>query len=131
MRLSTTRPAASRSTMLPALAEGGTAEPLVGRRRSLVARGRDRGVTHHRVDLVVAGQRAVERDAGAERLDGLVAGVGKGRRRLEADSRSPDAEGEVGRMVELQRSGQFEARARPPASSAVEGVASRLPCRRS
>ena len=36
--------------------------------------------------------------------------VGKGRRRLEADPRSPDAEGEVGRMVELQRGGQVEAR---------------------
>ena len=61
---------------------------------------------------MVVGQWAVERDAGAERLDGLVARMGKSRRRLEADSRSPIAEGEVGRMVELQRRGQIEARAR-------------------
>jgi hypothetical protein len=81
-------------------------------RRSLVARGRDRGVAHNRVDRVAVGQGAVERDAGAERLDGLVAGVGKGRRRLEADPRSPIAEGKVGRMVELERGGQVEARAR-------------------
>ena len=91
--------------------EGGAPEPLVGRRSPLVARGRDRGVTHNRVDRVVPGQGAVERDAGAERLDGLVARVGKGRRRLEADPRSPNAEGDVGRMVELQRGGQVEARA--------------------
>ena len=100
--------------MLPALNDDGASpketaladetrasEPLVGFRRPLVARGRDRGVTHHRVDRVVVGQRAVERDAGAERLDGLVARVGKGRRRLKADPRSAIAEGEVGRMVEL------------------------------
>src|ERR1019366_2630159 len=68
------------------------------------------GVTHNRVDGVALGQGAVERDAGAERLDGLVARVGKGRRRLEADPRSPNAEGHVGRMVELQRGGQVEAR---------------------
>ncbi len=114
MRLSTTRPAASRSTMLPALGEGGAPEPLVGLRRPLVACGRDLFVTHNRVDLVVVGQGFVERDAGAERQDGLVARVGKGRRRLEADPRSPDAEGHVGRMVELQRFGQVEARARIP-----------------
>src|SRR3974390_3542020 len=37
--------------------------------------------------------------------------MSKGCRRLEADSRSAIAEGEVGRMVELERSGQVEARA--------------------
>ena len=83
--------------------EGGAAEPLVGRRSPLIARGRDRGVAHDRVDRVVLRQRAVERDAGAERQDGLVARVGNGRRRLEADARSASAEGHVGRMVELQR----------------------------
>ena len=61
---------------------------------------------------MVFGQRAVERDAGAKRLDRLVARVSKGRRRLEADSRSAIAEGKVGRMVELQRRGQVEACAR-------------------
>src|ERR1019366_4653619 len=90
--------------------EGGAPEPLVGRRRPLVARRRDLGVTHNGVDRVVLRQGAVERDAGAERLDGLVARVGKGRLRLEADPRSASAEGEVGRMVELQRGGQVEAR---------------------
>src|ERR1019366_9168939 len=100
--------------------EGGATEPLVGRRRPLVARGRDPGVTHNRVDRVIVGQGAVERDAGAERLDGLVARVGKGRRRLEADPRSSNAEGEVGRMVELQRGGQVEARSLSYHKLAVE-----------
>ena len=58
------------------------------------------------------GQWAVERDAGAERLDRLVARVGKGRRRLEADPRSSIAEGKVGRVVELERSSQVEASTR-------------------
>ena len=44
--------------------------------------------------------------------DGFVARVGKGRRRLEGDPGSPVAEGEVGRMVELQWGGYVEARAR-------------------
>ena len=60
--------AASRSTMLPARwAKGRATEPLVRRRRALIARRRDRGVAHHRVDRVIAGQGLVERDAGAER----------------------------------------------------------------
>ena len=42
-----------------------TAEPLVGRRSPLIACGRDRSVTHSRVDRVVLGRGSVERDAGA------------------------------------------------------------------
>ena len=57
-------------------------------------------------------QGAVERDARAERLDGLVAQVGKSRIRREADPCSLSAEGQVRRMAESQRSGQVEARAR-------------------
>src|SRR5262249_14593035 len=52
---------------------------------------------------------AVERDASAERLNGLIARVRKACLRPEADTRSPRAEGEVRRMVELQRGGQVEA----------------------
>ena len=65
-------------------------------------RGLPRGV----VDLVIAGQRVVQSDSCAKRLDRFVAGMRKGRCRLEADPRSPNAEGDVGRMVELQRFGQ-------------------------
>ena len=39
------------------------AEPLVGRRRALVARGRRRGVAHDASIAVLAGERRVERDA--------------------------------------------------------------------
>src|SRR5262249_60076226 len=51
----------------------GTAEPLVGRRRSLVARGRDGRVTYHHIDRMIPRERTVERDARAERLDRLPA----------------------------------------------------------
>ena len=87
----------------------GSAEPLVGRERSLVARGRHRSVAHHRIDRVTFGQRARQRYAGAERLNRLITRVGKGCRRLKADPRSPIAERKVGRMVELERSGEAEA----------------------
>ena len=53
--------------------EGWASEPLVGRRRPLIACRRDRSITHNRVDRVVADQRAIECYAGAERLHGFVA----------------------------------------------------------
>ena len=91
-------------------------EPLVGRRHPLIARGRNRGVTHGSTDncvnRVLFDQWSIQRDASAERLDGLVARMGKGRRRREGNPRSLVIEGEVGRMVELQRGGEVEARAR-------------------
>src|SRR5262249_13613018 len=68
------------------------AEPLVGRWSALVARCGHAGVPHDGVNRVVLGQRAIERDAGAERLNGLVARVHEPRLRLEADSRSAHAE---------------------------------------
>ncbi len=55
------------------------------------------------------GQWAGKRDAGAEGLDGLVAGVGDGGGGLEGDAGSAIAEGQVGRVVELERSGEVEA----------------------
>ena len=58
------------------------------------------------------GQWAVECDAGAERLHRLIARVCKGCHRLEADPRSSIAERKVGRVVELERRGQVEARTR-------------------
>ena len=48
----------------------------------------------------------------AKRLDWLVARMGKGSRRLEADSCSAIAEREIGRMIEPQGSCQIQARAR-------------------
>src|SRR5262245_23712185 len=75
-------------------------EPVVGHWSPLIARRRHNGVTDNRVDLMVLRQRSVERDAGAEWLDRFVARVRKGRRRLEADTSTPNAEGEVSRMVE-------------------------------
>jgi hypothetical protein len=62
----------------------------------------DRGVTDTCVDCVAVGQRAVEYDAGAKRLDRLVARMGEGRRWLEGDARSTIAEGEVCCIVELE-----------------------------
>jgi len=53
-----------------AVGESWPSEPLVGRRRPLVARVRHRGVTHHCVDRVGSDQGFVERDAGAERQTG-------------------------------------------------------------
>ena len=50
-------------------------------------------------------------DAGAERQEGLIARMGKGRGRLETDAGAPDAEGEVIRMIELQRRVQFDTHA--------------------
>ena len=49
---------------------------------------------------------------GAKRLDWLVACMGKGSRRLKADSRPAIAEREIGRMMEPQGSCQIQARAR-------------------
>ena len=116
-------PEASRSTMLPSRTM--MVRPKLG---ALVessgppnhwlgsgvpwSRGGDRGVAHNRVDRMVVRQWLVERDAGAERLDGLIARMGKGRRRLKADPRSPIAKREVGRMAELERCGQVEASSR-------------------
>src|SRR5438552_19200339 len=71
----------------------GAAEPLIGRRSSLIASSRDDGVAHNRVDHVIPDQGFVESDAGAERLNGFIARVRKSRCRLEADSRSSNAEG--------------------------------------
>ena len=87
---------------------GGAAEPLVGYGRSLVARAGDGRVTYDRIDCVAVIQRMIESDAGAERLDGLVAGVSERGRRLEGDPGSAIAEGEVGGMAEAQRGGEVE-----------------------
>ena len=87
------------------------AEPLIGRGRALVASGSDGGIADRRVDGLRLGQRLVERDAAAERLDGLVAGVGKGGCRREADAGAAIAEGQIGGVVELERRGQVQARA--------------------
>jgi hypothetical protein len=85
-----------------AAGEGRSPEPLVGFLRPLIACGRNLGVMHNRVDRVVFDQWAVEHDTGAERLNGFVARVGEGCRRLKADSGSPVAEREVRSMVEPQ-----------------------------
>ncbi len=77
---------------------------------------------YHSIDRVVVGQGAVERDAGAERLDRLVAGVREGGGRLEPDSGSLDAEGNVGCMVEFQRGGQIEAGATIGVAAATAAV---------
>ena len=68
---------------------------------------------------MVIDQRSVKCDARAERQEGLVARMGMGRCRLETDSRSPDAERRIGRMVELQRFGQVKACARVPSADVV------------
>ena len=52
------------------------------------------------VDPVAVSQWSVECDTGAKRLDWLVARMGKGSRRLEADSCPAIAEREIGRMIE-------------------------------
>ena len=86
-------------------------EPLIGRRRPLVTRRRGQRVHHGRVVRVVFGQRAVERDAGAERLDRVVAECAKRRRRREADPRSHIGHVNARHVVELERRSQVEARA--------------------
>ena len=88
--------------------ELGAAKPLVGFRRALVAGRLDGGIMHHCVDRVLLCERTVERDTGAQRLDRLVARVGKGGRRLEGDSRSSIAEGQVFCMVEFERGAQLQ-----------------------
>ena len=98
--------------MLPALGErAGPPNHWLGVGRPLIARGRDCGVTHYRVDGVVIGQRAIDRDAGAERLHGLVADMGEDGRRRKTDSGSAIAEGKVGGVGEPERGGQVEASA--------------------
>ena len=67
---------------------------------ALVSRCLDCGIAYGRVDRVVVGQWSVERYACPKRLDWLVARMGKGSRRLEADSCSAIAERQVGRMIE-------------------------------
>src|SRR5690242_3668318 len=57
---------------------------------------------------MVAGEGAVERDAGAERLDGLVARVREGGLSLQSDAGPLHAEGKVGGVFELQRSGEIQ-----------------------
>src|ERR1051325_7930655 len=84
---------------------------MVGRRGPLVACGGDDGIAHSRVNVMILAKRSVERDAGAERLHRLIARMRESRRRLKTDPRSLDGEGEVGRMVELQRGGKVQARA--------------------
>ena len=97
--------------MLPAVTENaGPPNHWFGCRRTLIARSRDARVAHHRVDRVIVRQRTIERDAGAERLDGLVARVRKRRRRRETDSGPAIAERHVGRVVELQLLRDREAR---------------------
>src|SRR6185437_1686134 len=50
-----------------------TSEPLIGGRRPLIARSFHRRVAHNRVDFMRVCQWAVELNAAAKRLDGLVA----------------------------------------------------------
>ena len=77
-----------------------SSKPLVGRRRALVPRSLDGCIAYNLVDPVVVIQWPVECYAGAEGLDGLVARMGKGSRRLKADSCPAIAEREIGRMIE-------------------------------
>ena len=85
------------------------AEPLVRSGRALVSGGEDSGVAHNGIDGVVLGQRAVEGDAAAERLDRLIARMREGRGGLKGYARSAIAEREVGGVAEPERAGQVEA----------------------
>ena len=68
--------------------QGRAAKPLVGLGRPLITGNRHGGVAHHRVNRVIACERAIQRDAAAQRLDRFIAGVRICRGRLEGDSRS-------------------------------------------
>ena len=69
-------------------------------------------ITHSRVDPVAVRQWSVECDTGTKRLDWLIARMGKGSCRLEADACPAIAEGEIGRMMKSQGSCQIQTRAR-------------------
>ncbi len=99
------------------LVERRAPEPLVGRGRALVA-GLVTAASRTTASMAWSLARGLdESDTGAECLHWLVAGVGEGRRGLEADAGSPIAEGEIGGMVELERGGQVETRTRIDDSS--------------
>src|SRR5262249_28860914 len=100
--------------------ERGAAEPLVRRRRPLVASGGDCGVMDNGIDRVISRKCAVEFNSSAKRLDGFVAGVGEGSGRSEGDPRSAIGKGKVGRVLELERRGKVETRARVHDEFAVE-----------
>src|ERR1700759_4085361 len=84
-------------------------KPLVGNRRALVSRSLDGGIPDNAVDPVIVSQWSVECDAGAKRLDRLLARVSKVGRRLEADACPAIAEREIGRMMELEGSCEIQA----------------------
>ena len=89
----------------------GAPEPLIGRRRPLVTHRRGQGVDHGRAVRVALGQRAVERDAAAQRLHRVAARVRELRGRREADPRPHVGHVDARHVVELERGGQVDARA--------------------
>ena len=108
------------------VAKGGTAEPLVGRRRPLVARGRDCCVTHHRVDLVVVGQGLSSVMPVPSGWSGSLLEWAKAVAGWKLMPVPRTLKGRLARVVELQRGLQFETRAAAAASAAARRCADAL-----